>query len=118
MARKNEETQAIDKMVGERIGKLRITSGLSRQQLGGKIDVTHQQLAKYEKGTNRVSPGRLVAIAQALKKPISYFFDEREYTPLSSHERMCIEVSRNFLCIRNPMHQNAVHLLVRTLANK
>lgn len=117
MARKNEETQAVDKIVGERISILRITNGLSRQQLGAKIDVTHQQLAKYEKATNRVSPGRLVAIAKALKQPISYFFDEEENVP-NSHQRMCIEVSRNFLKIENPDHQKAITILVNSLANK
>ena len=117
MARKSEQTQAIDKIVGERISILRITNGLSRQQLADKIDVTHQQLQKYEKGTNRVSCGRMAVIAKALKQPISYFFDEEEYMP-SSHQRMCIEVSRNFLKIKNPAHQVAVNNLINSLANK
>ena len=117
MARKNEETQAIDKIVGERICILRITSGFSRQQLADKIDVSFQQLAKYENGTNRVSCGRIAAIAKALKQPISYFFDEEEHVP-NSHQRMCIEVSRNFLQIKNPTHQVAVNYLINSLANK
>ena len=117
MARKNEETRAIDKIVGERINMLRITNGLSRQQLAAKIDVTHQQLQKYEKGTNRVSCGRIAAIAKALKQPISYFFDEEGYVP-TSHQRMCIEVSRNFLKIESYTHQTAVNNLINSLANK
>lgn len=119
MARKNEFTERVDTIIGMKIHELRISMGLSRQQLVGKIGVTHQQLQKYEKGTNRISAGRLAAISQALRKPVSYFFEDIEgdgdLLP-TQHQRMCIEVSRNFLRIKNPMHQNAINLLVRTLA--
>ena len=120
MARKNEFTEKIDTYIGMKIHELRISMGLSRQQLADKIGVTHQQLQKYEKGTNRISAGRLAAIAKALNKPVSFFFegaddDSSDVLP-SQHQRMCIEVSRNFLRIKNPMHQNAINLLVRTLS--
>lgn len=119
MARKNEFTERIDKQIGMRIHELRISMGLSRQQLSEKIGVTHQQLQKYEKGTNRISAGRLVAISAALNKTPSFFFEniheDDEILP-TQHQRMCIEVSRNFLRIENPVHQNAINLLVRTLA--
>lgn len=119
MARKNEFTEKIDTMIGMKIQELRISMGLSRQQLAADIGVTHQQLQKYEKGTNRISAGRLAAIAKALKKPVSYFFesaeDESNVLP-SQHHRMCIEVSRNFLRIKDPAYQNAVNVLVRTLS--
>ena len=119
MARKTEFTEKIDNYIGMKIHELRISMGFSRQQLASQIGVTHQQLQKYEKGTNRISAGRLAAIAKALQKPVSYFFegvDDEENILPSQHQRMCIEVSRNFLRIRNPMHQNAINLLVRTLA--
>ena len=120
MARKNEFTVRIDSLIGMKIHELRISMGFSRQQLAEKIGVTHQQLQKYEKGTNRISAGRLAAIAQSLKKPVSFFFDEVENennTLPTQHQRMCIEVSRNFLRIKDPKHQNAVNMLVRTLAD-
>ncbi len=120
MARKSEFTEKVDNAIGVKIRELRITSGLSRQQLAEKIGVTHQQLQKYEKGTNRISAGRLLAIAKAFGKHVTYFFDNAEdnYEALpSQHQRMCIEVSRNFMRIKSPMHQNAINLLVRTLAD-
>lgn len=119
MARKNEFTEKIDTIIGMKIHELRISMGLSRQQLAERIGVTHQQLQKYEKGTNRISAGRLAAIAKALNKSVSFFFDGVEDdtdTLPTQHQRMCIEVSRNFLRIKSPMHQNAINLLVRTLA--
>lgn len=118
MPRRNELTQAVDKIVGERINVLRLTKGLSLEQLASKIGVKHQQLHKYESASNRVSAGRLAAIARALKKPISYFFDEEDIEILSQHQRMAIEVSRNFLKIKNPAHQIAVSDLISTLAGE
>lgn len=118
MARKSEFTEKVDTVIGMKIHELRISMGLSRQQLASRIHVTHQQLQKYERGTNRISAGRLAAIAKALRKPVAYFFDELDQTQAlpTQHQRMCIEISRNFMRIKNPMHQNAVNLLVRTLA--
>jgi transcriptional regulator with XRE-family HTH domain len=121
MARKSKFTEQIDNAIGQKIHELRISLGLSRQQLAERIGVTHQQLQKYEKGTNRISAGRLVAISQAMGKPVAYFFEnvmEGGRDMPSQHQRMCIEVSRNFMRIRDPMHQNAVNMLVRTLASE
>jgi transcriptional regulator with XRE-family HTH domain len=119
MARKNDYIQEVDKFIGDKIYSLRLAKGLSRQQLAEVIGVTHQQLQKYEKGTNRISVGRLVLIAKALGKTIEYFYqglDNTDSEPVTTqHQRMCIEVSRNFMKIRSPEHQNAVNALVRSL---
>lgn len=122
MARKIDYIELIDKIIGAKIQELRLASGLSRQQLGEKIEVTHQQLQKYEKGTNRVSAGRLAIIAKFLNKPVAYFFENIDSVNASSdvnlndHQRMCIEVSRNFMRIKSSEHKDAVNILVKTLA--
>ncbi len=121
MARKTEFTDGIDKAIGARINKERVASGLSRQQLAAKIGVTHQQLQKYEYGVNRLTPGRMIMIAKEFDKPIAWLFEDIEEAERSlptHHKRMCIEVSRNFMEVKNPMHQNAINLLVRTLSEK
>lgn len=120
MVRKTEYIQKIDQHIGERIYSLRLAKGLSRQQLAGVIGVTHQQLQKYEKGINRISIGRLVLIAKALDKNIDYFYEGIERTDnaepiLTKHQRMCIEVSRNFMKIHSSEHQQAVNALIRSL---
>lgn len=120
MARKNDFIQKIDKFIGDKIYSLRLAKGLSRQQLAEVIEVTHQQLQKYEKGLNRISIGRLILIAKALDKKIDYFYEGVENADsvepiLTQHQRMCIEVSRNFMKIRSAEHQEAVNSLVRAL---
>ena len=75
MARKNNHIEQIDKIIGGRVYSLRVAQGLARKQLAKVIGVTHQQLQKYEKGTNRISAGRLVLIAKSLGEEISYFYE-------------------------------------------
>lgn len=121
MARKNDYISRIDKFIGSKIYSLRLAKGLSRQQLSSEIGVTHQQLQKYEKGTNRISVGRLSLIAKALEKKIDYFYDGvdsyQDEPVMTQHQRMCIEVSRNFMKISSPSHQNAINLLVKSLVD-
>ena len=121
MTRKNEYIKEIDKRIGKKIYSLRLYQGLSRQQLSSVIGVTHQQLQKYEKGTNRISIGRLVLIAKALGKSLGYFYSDLETDQepnLTQHQRMCIEVSRNFMKIHSKEHQNAVNTLIRSLVRE
>jgi transcriptional regulator with XRE-family HTH domain len=61
-----KKTGLFDIKLGNNIVKQRISLGISRKELAGKIGVTHQQLQKYERGLNRISVSRLMEIAKAL----------------------------------------------------
>ena len=121
MVRKNDFISEVDKFIGNKIFSLRLAKGYSRQQMSEVIGVTHQQLQKYEKGINRISVGRLVLIAKALSKDPSYFYEgitnpDNSEKQNTKHQRMCIEISRNFMKIDNSEHQNALNSLVKSLA--
>ena len=123
MSRKNDFIQKIDKFIGEKIYSLRLAKGLSRQQMAETIGVSHQQLQKYEKGLNRISIGRLILITKAFNEKIDYFYEGLEGNDniepiLTEHQRMCMEVSKNFMQIRNPEHQQAVNFLVKALVKE
>lgn len=122
MARQHDYISQVDKFIGNKIYSLRLGKGLSRQQLAEVIGVTHQQLQKYEKGTNRISAGRLVLIARALEKTPEYFYEGFDGNKIpeenTMHQRMCIEVSRNFMKLRNSDHQHAINSLIRSLVQE
>ena len=67
---------AIDVHVGRRIRLRRTLLGLSQEKLGEALNITFQQVQKYERGSNRVSASRLWDTAQILDVPISFFFDD------------------------------------------
>ena len=63
-----------DVEIGRKIRALRLERGLSQSGLADGIDLTFQQVQKYEKGTNRVSAGRLQRIADMLNIPVMFFY--------------------------------------------
>jgi len=65
-----------DKLVADRIKNRRIMLGMNQSELGKAIGVSIQQFQKYEKGTNRISAGKLFTLAKALKVSIEYFFKD------------------------------------------
>src|SRR2546423_10826023 len=65
---------AEDIEIGSKIRALRLQRGLSQSGLAQGIDLTFQQVQKYEKGTNRVSAGRLQRIADLLNTPVTFFY--------------------------------------------
>ena len=70
-----------DAAIGNRLRTLRLQRGLSQTELGTLISVTFQQVQKYEKGTNRISAGRLQRIAEVLSVPVAFFFASFEEAP-------------------------------------
>ena len=64
-----------NKHLGEMLKKRRLALGLTQTKVAKAINVTFQQIQKYEKGINGVSSLRLLQLARYLKVPINYFFD-------------------------------------------
>ncbi|WP_287994236.1 helix-turn-helix domain-containing protein [Acidiphilium sp.] len=68
----------IDIQVSEKIRALRIGQGLTLSDLGAALGISHQQLQKYETGTNRLSAGMIWAVARALNVNIEDLFPGAE----------------------------------------
>ncbi|MDC0444842.1 helix-turn-helix transcriptional regulator [Alphaproteobacteria bacterium] len=109
---------AIDMHVGKRVRLRRTLLGMSQEQLGAELNVTFQQVQKYERGANRISAPRLWDISQILDVPISYFFDDMSEGTMRSSPRW---ISRgdnadvlNGEQIKDPMARRETLELVRT----
>ncbi len=66
----------IDIHVGSRVRLRRMLLGMTQQKLGDMLELTFQQIQKYEKGTNRISASRLYEISKILSVPVQFFFDD------------------------------------------
>jgi|TARA_B100001079_G_scaffold158284_1_gene135701 transcriptional regulator with XRE-family HTH domain len=85
--------------LGSKLKLRRLALGLTQTKVAKAINVTFQQIQKYEKGTNGVSSIRLLQLSNYLKVPISYFFEDFA-TYLQSGERMKdshLNINYNFL---------------------
>ena len=109
---------AVDLHVGKRVRLRRTLLGMSQEQLGTELNITFQQVQKYERGANRVSASRLWDISQILDVPINYFFDDMTENTMRSSPR---RVSRGSELldlsdeqIKDPMARRETLELVRT----
>ena len=66
----------LNQHLGKKLRLRRTSLGLTQTQVAKAINVTFQQIQKYEKGTNGVSSARLLQLANFLKVPIKYFFED------------------------------------------
>jgi transcriptional regulator with XRE-family HTH domain len=62
--------------LGKKLRMRRLSLGLTQTKVANAINVTFQQIQKYEKGTNGVSSSRLMQLSNFLKVPITYFYDD------------------------------------------
>ncbi|MDC9615480.1 helix-turn-helix transcriptional regulator [Xenorhabdus khoisanae] len=67
---------SICRNVGERIRKQRKKKGVTTQYLAERIGLSQQQVARFEKGINKINVGYLAIIARELNTPISWFFSD------------------------------------------
>jgi transcriptional regulator with XRE-family HTH domain len=65
-----------NKHLGSKLKIRRLALGLTQTKVAKAINVTFQQIQKYEKGTNGVSSIRLLQLSNYLKVPINYFFED------------------------------------------
>jgi transcriptional regulator with XRE-family HTH domain len=49
--------------------------GMSQEKLAKALDLTFQQVQKYEKGANRIGASRLHQISFILQVPVEFFFE-------------------------------------------
>jgi len=88
-----------NKHLGNKLKLRRLALGLTQTKVAKAINVTFQQIQKYEKGTNGVSSIRLLQMANYLKVPVNYFFEDfSEYLiNLERSQEGHMNVNYNFL---------------------
>lgn len=64
----------IDKYVGQRLRILRKQRDMSLEAVAEIIDVTQQQMSRYELGKQKLSADQLYQLARGFDMPVSWFF--------------------------------------------
>jgi transcriptional regulator with XRE-family HTH domain len=108
--------------------------------LGAALNLTFQQVQKYERGVNRIGASRLFDLARILDVPIGFFFDDMPSSveggpvvngfrtagygePLNAvddgvlHKRETLELVRAYHQISEPEIRKRVLDLIRSLAS-
>ena len=83
--------------LGKKLRMRRLSLGLTQTKVANAINVTFQQIQKYEKGTNGVSSSRLIQLSNFLKVPVTYFFEDFADYPQSSSQEHSTDLNYSFL---------------------
>ena len=70
--------------LGAKLRMRRLALGLTQTKVAQAINVTFQQIQKYEKGTNGISSLRIMQLANFLKVPVIYFFEDYESSSVAA----------------------------------
>ena len=127
----------VDIHVGSRVRLRRTLLGMSQEKLGEALNLTFQQVQKYERGTNRIGSSRLYHLSKILDVPVSFFFDDMP--PDVSHanqpqglaegeqesfdqddlsRRETLELIRAYYRIQDPSIRKRVFELVKAVATQ
>jgi transcriptional regulator with XRE-family HTH domain len=78
-----ETRKGIQNSIGDKLRMLRREAGLSQRTLAQKLDLSHQQIQKYERGNNALPLNRVKSFAAALGvEPAILAFPEIDWTPI------------------------------------
>jgi len=109
----------VDIEVGKNLKKRRIFLGLSQTELANMLDISFQQVQKYEKGTNRISASRLVDLSNVLEVNITYFFNEKGKNESKDDlmaQRETLTLVRNYYKITDKKKRDSVITFCKALA--
>jgi len=65
----------VDGLIGRRVKQAREAKGMSAEALAHEMDLSVEDLYRYESGQVRIDAETLCQFSKSLDKPISYFFD-------------------------------------------
>ncbi len=82
------------KQLGRNIRRFREEAGLSQQSLAEQLNISFQQLQKYEYGQSRITVDRLMAIAQILHTSIAELIADSADYPDTAGQSYSAEAER------------------------
>lgn len=128
----------VDIHVGDRLRARRTLLGLTQEMLADAVDLTFQQIQKYERGANRIGASKLFQFAQILGISVAYFFDDlddqlgdpaagyrvgmgyKDNSPPERDEmnrRETLELVRAYYQIKDVEKRKALRMMFESLAN-
>ena len=106
--------------LGKKLRMRRLSLGLTQTKVAEAINVTFQQIQKYEKGTNGVSSNRLMQLSNYLKVPITYFFEDfKNFNDIKTSQEDSDDLnysflSKTFASLSKPQKEKILQILNNT----
>jgi len=115
-----QATKDINTRIGENLRLIRQIHNLTQTQLGEMLNVTFQQVQKYERGSNNIKASHLKVLNHRLGVPYADFFEdfgwekseEESIKKQTAYSRMAMKL---FLSIKSEETQKKVLELLKAL---
>ncbi|SCZ50778.1 helix-turn-helix domain-containing protein [Thiohalomonas denitrificans] len=82
----------IDSAVGRRLRTVRNQHGLSLEKVGELLNVSPQQISRFERGQHRISASQLYRLARGFDVPVGWFFAGYREVDLEELQRIRLVV--------------------------
>lgn len=115
MPKRQLDHRDCDREIGARIKTARVLRGWSQAVLAERVGITYQQIHKYERGINQVSPAMMRRLAVEFGIPASQLLDGCGDSAPLRHPVITAQLMRSFARLPDG-HQVAIAALVRALA--
>lgn len=77
----------VDAHVGRKLKQIRTMRRLSQTDVARELNLSFQQIQKYEIGSNRIAASRLYELSRIFDVPTSYFFEGLDAATKTTCER-------------------------------
>ena len=84
----------VDVHVGKKLKHLRVLRGMTQTDVANGLEISFQQVQKYELGRNRISASKLFEISRILDVSPAYFFEGLEDVTADDSNVMDEETAR------------------------
>ncbi len=75
-SKKKGRAQEIDQHIGKKIKELRQLKKMTQNDLADKLNISFQQIQKYEKGKSRISFAQIIELSKYMGVPLVSFIDQ------------------------------------------
>lgn len=100
------EMDDINRHIGARLRLLRGKLHLSREKVGKWLDVSHQQIRNYEKGTNRLTADALFVLSREMKVDPGFFFEGLFFGP-HSESSLTDQAAASYIAESSPFPESS-----------
>jgi transcriptional regulator with XRE-family HTH domain len=113
----------LDRMIGRKIRLQRIRHEMTQKKLAAKLEVSFQQIQKYESGVNKVSIDRLWQLSQIFSVPLHYWISVKEETETVTDmphiaDRRATHIMHYFARIEDEQLKNLLFAFTKRLAGR
>jgi transcriptional regulator with XRE-family HTH domain len=106
----------VDVHVGKKLKQIRTMRRLSQTDVAKELNLSFQQIQKYEIGSNRIAASRLYELSRILDVPTSYFFEGLDSNAQASDRDPSLEIVTALAAIRDDTVKSRIVTFIEDVA--